>query len=62
MSATASDIALLSTAYAPVRGIIVFTTTTGSDSTLWYSNLHTGNIDDLAHASSDNPSFQTCWN
>ena len=44
------------TAYAPVRGIIVFTSTTGSDSTLWYSNLHTGNIDDLAHASSDNPS------
>ena len=38
------------TAYAPVRGIIVFTTTRGNETTLWYMNLHTGNIDDLAHA------------
>jgi hypothetical protein len=38
------------TAYAPVRGIIMFTTTSGGQETFWYSNLHTGNIDDLAHS------------
>jgi hypothetical protein len=40
------------TAYAHPRGIVVFTNTQGSETTLWYMNLHTGNIDDLAHASS----------
>jgi hypothetical protein len=40
------------TAYAHPRGIVVFTNTQGSDTTLWYMNLHSGNIDDLAHASS----------
>jgi hypothetical protein len=38
------------TAYAPVRGIVIFASSDGGGSTLWYSNLHTGNIDDLAHA------------
>ncbi|HEX4717262.1 MAG TPA: hypothetical protein VH300_01935 [Thermoleophilaceae bacterium] len=38
------------TAYAPVRGIVVFTTTRGPESTMWFANLHTGNIDDLAYA------------
>ena len=41
------------TAYAPIRGIIVFTNTRGPDATLYYSNLHSRNIDDLFHASSD---------
>jgi hypothetical protein len=40
------------TAYAHPRGIVTFTNTQGSDTTLWYMNLHTGNIDDLAHANS----------
>jgi hypothetical protein len=40
------------TAYAHPRGIVIFTNTQGSDTTLWYMNLHTGNIDDLAHANS----------
>jgi hypothetical protein len=44
------------TAYASIRGIIVFTTTTGSETTLWYANLHTGNIDDLAHAATSDGS------
>jgi hypothetical protein len=38
------------TAYAWPRGIVIFTNTSGSETTLWYMNLHTGNIDDLAHA------------
>ena len=41
------------TAYAPVRGIVIFATSSGGSSTLWYSNLHTGNIDDLAHGSAN---------
>lgn len=40
------------TAYAHPRGIVIFTNTQGSQTTLWYMNLHSGNIDDLAHASS----------
>lgn len=40
------------TAYAHPRGIVIFTNTQGSETTLWYMNLHSGNIDDLAHASS----------
>jgi hypothetical protein len=40
------------TAYAHPRGIVVFTNTQGSQTTLWYMNLHSGNIDDLAHADS----------
>jgi hypothetical protein len=40
------------TAYAHPRGIVIFTNTQGADTTLWYMNLHTGNIDDLAHANS----------
>jgi Tol biopolymer transport system component len=40
------------TAYAHPRGIVTFTNTQGSETTLWYMNLHTGNIDDLAHAHS----------
>jgi Tol biopolymer transport system component len=40
------------TAYAPHRGIVVFTQVIGGRATLWYMNLHTGNIDDLAHAES----------
>jgi hypothetical protein len=40
------------TAYAHPRGIVVFTNTQGSQTTLWYMNLHSGNIDDLAHANS----------
>jgi Tol biopolymer transport system component len=39
------------TAYAQGRGIVVFATTSGADATLWYMNLHSGNIDDLAHGS-----------
>ncbi|HEX6712865.1 MAG TPA: hypothetical protein VF066_05755 [Thermoleophilaceae bacterium] len=40
------------TAYAHPRGIVIFTNTQGAQTTLWYMNLHTGNIDDLAHADS----------
>jgi hypothetical protein len=40
------------TAYAHPRGIVIFTNTQGSETTLWYMNLHSGNIDDLAHANS----------
>jgi hypothetical protein len=40
------------TAYAHPRGIVIFTNTQGSETTLWYMNLHSGNIDDLAHADS----------
>ena len=40
------------TAYAHPRGIVVFTNTQGAETTLWYMNLHTGNIDDLARANS----------
>lgn len=40
------------TAYAHPRGIVIFTNTQGAETTLWYMNLHSGNIDDLAHASS----------
>ena len=44
------------TAYAAVRGIIIFATTVAGEQTLWYCNLHTGNIDDLAHATSSDGS------
>jgi hypothetical protein len=44
------------TAYAHPRGIVIFTNTQGADTTLWYMNLHTGNIDDLAHARSSDGS------
>ena len=44
------------TAYAHPRGIVIFANTHGSDTTLWYMNLHTGNIDDLAHAHSSDGS------
>jgi hypothetical protein len=37
------------TAYAHPRGIVTFTNTQNGQTTLWYMNLHTGNIDDLAH-------------
>jgi hypothetical protein len=40
------------TAYGYPRGIVIFTNSHGSNTTLWYMNLHTGNIDDLAHANS----------
>jgi hypothetical protein len=43
------------TAYAADRGIVVFETTTGNETTLWYMNLHSGNIDDLAHAAANGP-------
>jgi hypothetical protein len=39
------------TAYAHPRGIVTFTNSQGPETTLWYANLHTGNIDDLAHMS-----------
>jgi hypothetical protein len=39
------------TAYAPVRGIVTFANASGGQDTLYYRNNHTGNIDDLAHAS-----------
>src|SRR5262249_39703495 len=42
------------TAYAPTRGIGVFTTTQGPQTRMYYYNVHSGNIDDLAHASSSN--------
>jgi hypothetical protein len=44
------------TAYAHPRGIVTFTNTQGADTTLWYMNLHSGNIDDLAHAHSNDGS------
>jgi hypothetical protein len=44
------------TAYAQDRGIVIFATTRGNDTTLWYKNLHSGNIDDLAHGRSSDPS------
>jgi hypothetical protein len=44
------------TAYAQARGIVVFANTAGADTTLWYMNLHSGNIDDLAHGRSADPS------
>ena len=44
------------TAYGWPRGIVVFETTIGPDTTLWYFNLHSGNIDDLAHAHSSDGS------
>jgi hypothetical protein len=37
------------TAYGWPRGIVTFTNTQGDQTTLWYMNLHSGNIDDLAH-------------
>ena len=37
------------TAYGLPRGIVMFTNTQGGQTTLWYMNLHSGNIDDLAH-------------
>jgi hypothetical protein len=44
------------TAYGWPRGIVIFATATGSETTLWYMNLHSGNIDDLAHAQSSDGS------
>jgi hypothetical protein len=38
------------TAYAPVRGIVVFSHQEGGETTLYYRNNNSGNIDDLAHA------------
>lgn len=48
------------TAYGWPRGIVVFENTRGGESTLWYMNLHSGNIDDLAHAPApgDEPAFR----
>jgi hypothetical protein len=43
------------TAYAWQRGIVVFETTIGQLTTLWYKNRHTGNIDDLAYAPAAGP-------
>ena len=37
------------TAYAHPRGVVLFTNTQGGQTTLWYMNLHSGNVDDLAH-------------
>ena len=45
------------TAYAHPRGIVIFTNTQGGTTTLWYMNLNTGNIDDLAHARGENTIF-----
>jgi hypothetical protein len=42
------------TAYGWPRGIVIFENTIGDQTTLWYMNLHSGNIDDLAHASASN--------
>lgn len=39
------------TAYGAPRGIVTFASAQGSSDTLYYRNNHTGNIDDLAHAS-----------
>jgi Tol biopolymer transport system component len=41
------------TAYAHPRGIVIFSNTQGGQTTLWYMNLHTGNIDDLAHTNGE---------
>lgn len=38
------------TAYASVRGVVVFVHEESGLATLYYRNNHTGNIDDLAHA------------
>jgi hypothetical protein len=37
--------------YGAVRGIVTFANLRGGSDTLYYRNNHTGNIDDLAHAS-----------
>lgn len=39
------------TAYGSARGIVTFANNVGGQDTLYYRNNHTGNIDDLAHAS-----------
>lgn len=39
------------TAYGALRGIVTFANVQGGHDTLYYRNNHTGNIDDLAHAS-----------
>jgi hypothetical protein len=39
------------TAYGALRGIVTFANVQGGQDTLYYRNNHTGNIDDLAHAS-----------
>jgi hypothetical protein len=39
------------TAYGSLRGIVTFANVQGGQDTLYYRNNHTGNIDDLAHAS-----------
>src|SRR4029079_1684978 len=39
------------TAYGAPRGIVTFASAHGGSDTLYYRNNHTGNIDDLAHAS-----------
>jgi hypothetical protein len=39
------------TAYAARRGIVTFATENAGGATLYYRNNHSGNIDDLAHAS-----------
>jgi hypothetical protein len=38
-------------AYGALRGIVTFANAQGGQDTLYYRNNHTGNIDDLAHAS-----------
>jgi hypothetical protein len=38
-------------AYGALRGIVTFANVQGGQDTLYYRNNHTGNIDDLAHAS-----------
>jgi hypothetical protein len=39
------------TSYGSLRGIVTFANAQGGQDTLYYRNNHTGNIDDLAHAS-----------
>jgi hypothetical protein len=39
------------TSYGAPRGIVTFASAQGGSDTLYYRNNHTGNIDDLAHAS-----------
>lgn len=39
------------TAFGALRGIVTFANDEGGQDTLYYRNNHTGNIDDLAHAS-----------
>ena len=39
------------TAFGALRGIVTFANDQGGQDTLYYRNNHTGNIDDLAHAS-----------